>query len=652
MMEKFDIETLRPLIQGGRMLETAKAVTGFHRVQASTGFREAAKYCTGRLESLGIYARHFAFPADGVHRDMTSRTMMEWDIQDGFCTVEGFGEIASFKKNPISIITRSIGCDYRNSPLELVSLDRGSNEDDYRDADLEGKLVFVHENFLDYKWAMEKRGAFGVITDYVLHPETQQDVTRYTSLWWKEEPDEKKYFGFVLTPSQGKELAAFCQEKQKTGEKVLVSCFVDARLYAGSLDIVEAFIPGESGQEILIIAHLCHPQSSANDNASGVAAGIEAMAVIREALEKKILAPLARGVRLLLIPEMSGTIAYLRDKKDAAKNILAGINLDMVGAKQENGYGPITLSCLPHAAPSFTEYAAIVAHEEGTRGFLAFDKAIRVPVINACITPFAAGSDHYILSDPTVGIPCTMLGQWPDKYYHTSGDTFERLSSDVLAVSCAIALGFAARMASLTAGQLEGLFARGKLRLAEELESLGRAVCSEKFGKSLHEKGIAHVLDSHKKALEDVLRFFPGHSGAKALIEKNREELVSIARGFGGNSAGNSGGEGSAQAAPWFEDKRVPRRRYVMPVQNMDLSARENGCLETLRIYEKDLRKEFSESDLAEALVQYYMDGRRTLGEIITMITIDLGGLKESAIQSLGAYAELLEKCGLVGWAG
>ena len=63
-------------------------------------------------------------------------------------------------------------------------------------------------------------------------------------------------------------------------------------------------------------------------------------------------------------------------------------------------------------------------------------------------TPFSAGSDHYILSDPTVGIPSPMLIHWPDRFYHTSEDTPDKVSPDSLARSGALAAIYAYWLAS------------------------------------------------------------------------------------------------------------------------------------------------------------------------------------------------------------
>ncbi len=52
-----------------------------------------------------------------------------------------------------------------------------------------------------------------------------------------------------------------------------------------------AFIPGQSDDEVLVVSHLCHPQPSANDNASGAAATIEIAATLRRLIDDGTLGP-------------------------------------------------------------------------------------------------------------------------------------------------------------------------------------------------------------------------------------------------------------------------------------------------------------------------------------------------------------------------
>src|SRR5262249_22255735 len=71
--------------------------------------------------------------------------------------------------------------------------------------------------------------------------------------------------------------------------------------------------------------------------------------------------------------------------------------------------------------------------------------------------PYSGGSDHAVLVDPTIGVPCPLLIQWPDRFYHSSFDTPERCDPRSLAL--------AARCAATYAGALAGAGARERRAL-------------------------------------------------------------------------------------------------------------------------------------------------------------------------------------------
>ena len=86
----------------------------------------------------------------------------------------------------------------------------------------------------------------------------------------------------------------------------------------------ELLIKGKSKKEILICSYICHP-SMANNELSGPLV-ITALA--------KILKPSKYSVRLLLIPETIGAVAFIsKNLKFLKKNLIAGFNLTCCGDK-------------------------------------------------------------------------------------------------------------------------------------------------------------------------------------------------------------------------------------------------------------------------------------------------------------------------------
>ena len=86
----------------------------------------------------------------------------------------------------------------------------------------------------------------------------------------------------------------------------------------------------------------------------------------------------------------------------------------------------------PEATPSFVNslMGAIFDRVKAEAGNLG--GSFRYALFKHAVSPFSGGSDHFIYSDPSVGVPCPMLIQWPDKFWHTSYDTMDKVDPEML----------------------------------------------------------------------------------------------------------------------------------------------------------------------------------------------------------------------------
>jgi aminopeptidase-like protein len=109
--------------------------------------------------------------------------------------------------------------------------------------------------------------------------------------------------------------------------------FIDAGHRAGSITYGECVIPGESEQEVLLSTYCCHP-SMANNELSGPVL----TAQLGEWLAR---APRRLSYRLLFLPEMIGSIAYLaRMREHLQRHVIAGFQLTCVGDERAWGFLP------------------------------------------------------------------------------------------------------------------------------------------------------------------------------------------------------------------------------------------------------------------------------------------------------------------------
>ncbi len=661
-----NIKTINKAISGERMLERIREITCYHRIQASEGYRAAAIQCHNKLREYGIKSEILSYTSKNGLRYLTMPVFQEWRCRQAYCelVLPNSKRIADYSEDNLSIIQKSFPCDYRNKTVDIVLLDKGSDENAYEEIDIKGKIIFVRDNFYAYlDWAIKKRGAVGIITDYAAEVSGGRsrydllDIKKYNTFWWTEEDNDISPFGFVLTPRMGDKLAEVCKKMRKENDEdsskppyPQVNCFVDADFYDGAIENVTAILEGESNEEILITAHLCHPRSSANDNASGVAVAMEVVNVLNKLIDNKELAPLKRSIRILLIPEYLGLSAYLAKIGEERSKIKAGINLDMVGGKQEKGYGPLTISGLPRSTPSFVMDLATLILDEVKKEVPGFSPGSLVPMFNSATAEFTSGSDNFILSDPSIGIPTPMLGQWPDMYYHTSGDTPEVISTNILSKSASIAAAYVYALANLTDKDLPAIFGKANLRMQEELtELLNRAIRDEISNTQLIEE-FEHYTEYYVKACEDYLRFFSGEEKkhVNKLIKMEIDRIHQSSDYMLSCYFDTRGEKKPLISKTQVEEKYeyIPYRKYISPVNQLSDYVAENEVLiELLNNYNKMYRSFFSDPYYAELLIQYYIDGKRTVAEIANNVIMDCRGGNMEAVHK---YILLLKNCDLV----
>lgn len=659
------IQKIQAAVDGGRIMNDVHKITTFHRIQASTGYRAAAESVAQQLQKENLNVRLISYPFDEERWYLSLKSFLEWDCQDAFLDlVEPESKrLADFRSNSISVIQKSFPKDFSKDPLEIVLLDRGPKEAHYKDLDLQGKLIFIRDDFAPYMdWAFHKRGAVGFISDYMREVEGSRvradlyDARNYSSFWWRDTKAQPRIFGFVLTPRQGDELAKLCkkteEEFRKDPEKPRyprATGRVEASLYPGHIEVVEILLEGQSDEEILIVSHLCHPRPSANDNASGASSAMEVARSLNHLLKNKTLDPLKRSIRILLVPEFAGTYAWLADENNQDKKILAGFNLDMVGGKQTEGYGPLTLCGQPHASPSIVTAFAALCLEEIAMNAPSINLTERVPMFNYFVSDFSAGSDHQILSDPTINIPTPMLGQWPDKHYHTSADTVDKVDPFILHKSASLAASFAYLLANLEAKDVP--------RILNKVLELASRDFSRIAGETLNDtketqEKLDHFAMFHQGSCRDLKRYFDPDQYQNELEDTVEAfcDLIDQQKNLTFKSflhrTNQSTDEYQKEEIP--ENGRwVPIRKFKSPILRLEeFASHDKNLLKICKAYKKEQHDRVKNAYTLELLIQYYMDGKRSLFEIAREVRLEAG---EGDLAFVEAYVRVLEEMGLVG---
>lgn len=637
---------------GQAALNIVSDISRHHRIQASPGFRQAAHYVRDKLGGWGLDVELLSYAASQDATYWGEMMFEEWNARAGTLHLiepaSASCKLADYREAPLSLIPRSVSFE---GDCELVVLDNGEEISHYDGLDVAGKIVVTNGNVMRvHALAVEKCGAVGILFDGmrsfepVCPPMALPDAIQYASFWWPRE--DKRCFGFALSPRRGQWLRELAKKQAAEGKPVRVHAEVDASLYDGSLEVVmaiagrDATSPHEQ-QEVIVVSHLCHPAPFANDNASGAAAAMEAARALHRLIESGRLPRPRRGIRFLWMPEMTGLYPYLEARESELSRIVAGLNLDMVGEDQAQTGSVMLIERPSEALPSFAPELLERLREE----FFDQDKSpaqYGYPLFCHAVAPFSGGSDHYILSDPQVGIPTPLIIQWPDKFYHTTADTVDRVSPESLARAAALAAMYGYWLA--TAGLPEARWlahemnARFKVRAVRQVQAAVTQALAGQAAQPHLGRVLDFWVDRHKVALDSLTRLGeldvqPFKAEAQAFVESEWARCRDTV------------GEPPAAPMDLPDDvaHQVPRRTFPAQVSERPYVRRlSEADREALWAYNKKL----GQADrVLQTVAMYWADGKRTLAQIVDCVELETG--QRNAVM-LAEFFQWMVKLGLV----
>jgi len=674
-------KTIKEELSGNSAKSFVAQISRFHRIQASTMFHEAAEYVKGELVKIGLDDPVIErFASDGAKKYWTYTSPMGWAVNDAeLRLVEPKDELmVKYEDTPQSLHTYSNATAPEGVVAELVDVGSGTKMSDYEGKDVKGKFVLATgRGRRVHQLAVCRYGAAGVLTDTISYeiPKVREsvdipDAHAYQSIWPTADELEKVKFGFSLSKRQGNQL----RDLLRSGKRVKLKAKVDAQLFSGNLDIVSATIRGSSNpyEEVFLIAHLCHPKPSANDNASGSGLLIEIARTIKTLIDKKKIRPPARTIRFIWVPETYGSVVYLVHHEDAPRRMIAGLNLDMVGEDQDLCRSTLNLDRTPDSLPSYLNDYVFGLVEKSVREFDVSSAFGTSSTFRYDTGAFCGGSDHAEFTDSTVGIPCIMLLQWPDLFYHTSMDTIDKVSSDSLK-----RVGWIVTLAALTLADSDAevaclLAAQTASRGTTRMEEIGRMACDEFFSKR-GERTSGRKNDQLSKELVEIMNRY--RNKIEHVLWREQEAVRSVTR-LGENP------ELQAVLEDCCEDLRDAGQRVVSRIEEtMNIVARASGVIPSTakaddenfeskklvprRLFRGTLGLEFLRKGLGETEFEWYpeidekdanfskkaaeilnfMDGKRSLYEILKAVSAEYSDTKpEYALK----FVRDLEKLKLV----
>ncbi len=650
------VKTIQQSFSGEAAKRNVAEIARHHRLQASPGYRAAAEWLAESLQTAGLVTTIERFPANEKTRFWTLQSFQEWDCQAAtldWLNKDGDKRLCDYRATALSIVQRSASVD---GEFEVVDVGDGKPEN-YTDINVAGKLVLSRAVVREtYQLAVVERGAAGVLFDNITGAAPGRsrtdlpDARQYSSFWWQ--PGDIKSWGFVLTPRQGDAIRAALA----AGEQVNVRAHIDSSLYDGELEVVVATIPGTEEGEVLGMAHLCHPQGFANDNASGVACLLETAITLQQLIASGQLVQPRRTIRFLWMPEMTGTYAWLQAHEDLIPGIVAGINLDMVGERQETTGSVLVLERPPESIASFAPDLLERLRDELLAEQGSLGGTSQFPLFRYTTTPFSGGSDHIVTSDPAVGIPTPMLIQWPDRFYHTTADTMEMVDPKSLQRAGTLAGSYLYWLAQAGDEQADWLgwemVSRHERRLGEYAQSeTTRAIGLEpdvriEAWSRLYNK-IGYAQDRALSSLEtlerlgDVTLSLPGW---RAEIEESGDRVLDRSRRQIRPSALP---DVAIQPDAWFEGAEmvIPLRRYRGPIMDMAAPLAAFPFAESDLAAWRQLYADIPNWRMLRLFAEYWADGQRTLAEIAKLVEMETG---QALGPSIETYFRLLAKAGVM----
>lgn len=441
------IETLIKEFSNQSIMDLVSSISKFHRVQGSRGFLESAEYILSILKGKGLDCKLYEFPADGKWEAWGWSAPLSWDISFGeMWLVKPIRKrLCSFRDTPMSVITHSKPADFEASVIDVGT---GDQANDYAAAT--GKIALITAAPRRIFPLAAKHGVKGLI----LYPNPKRateigpSAVQYDGFWPNSKTLPDVTSGFSVSLRQ----ALALKQLLKTNEEVCVRFKIAAEFYEGNLHVLETEITGSEKpeEEIILIAHLCHPAPGANDNTSGSATLVELGLGLKRMIEMGELSPPKRTLKFLWVPEFSGTIPWMKKYEeqlgDAGRKIICALNLDMVGESPAKIGTPLKIIFPSYSTPSYLGALVRNAAEKVAELKAEYDTNGRLYQLNFRCTAFAGGSDHIIFNDQYFAIPSVMFGH-EDPYHHSSSDSIDKVDPlecrNVAVIAGSVAYGLA-----------------------------------------------------------------------------------------------------------------------------------------------------------------------------------------------------------------
>ena len=400
--------------------DTAYALNAIERTCSYDDFERSARFCEAALKAAGFSrVERISHPADGVATAFDCVMPQAWDLDktrrsyleivDGSLSPEE-RLLADTAANPLHALVWSAPTPKGGLTAEVVDLDT-LEKGRYEAA--RGKWVLYAKTTAysstspsTLMWGLYRElteaGVAGLVVCDMNVVEIMPDALCWENgigyTGWYLTKGEKKLPAFAITPLTVRRLRRLLAMGPVTlhGE-------LNCRNYDGAVHTVTAVVPGESKEEVALLAHLYEP--FVNDDAAGFANLCE---FGRQLVARKV--KLKRTLRVVFSMELYGMAAYL--EKDS-RNIVLAANFDGIPFKDDAD--TVIVRRTPIGLAHFCDWlAADIMHA-------------RLPKARL-VSEYASYSDDTFTNDPDFGrggIPTFWWHSGCSRSHHSTGYLFE-----------------------------------------------------------------------------------------------------------------------------------------------------------------------------------------------------------------------------------
>ena len=555
------------------------AINAMERPTTNSDFLKSSEYVRNLMVEAGFSeVERYALPCDGVTTYDDCTMPLAWD-RTGRSTLEMISPekrlLADTDAEPLNAVIWSPPTPEGGVTAELVDLRSAVSEDLH---ELSGKIVLWPDSpSAAVKEKLIKCGALGIVAFVDGVFDTNPDDVRWMNgsglRGWYYTGEDPQIWVFSITPRLGRELAG----RLASGEKITVKAEMKTRVYAGEINTVTGLIPGKSGKENALVAHMYEPFLP--DDAAGIVLSIAVGKALKELVEAGRIPELDTGLRVAFSMERYGFSEFFLNR---SSNIVSMINMDSVCHRTLALAGVLPeLRHSPASAPNF-------------------DTVLLRNMLKECYpeVPFRETpgnlSDDTFSADSTFKIPCCWLHTPPAPgRHHNTGAVFNEADWPIAEMVATVMTAYHAKLNNAAAKGTEELLKEIMQGVFEDAEKDFARL--EEAALAGDEKAVisAFLLDYHTSRVTALNRQIPGAVDGEALrssVEKIRKEVF----------------KGANNASPMVGEDH-PMRKMVV--------TREAGVSQLMSFAKVPVPERYTRVAMPEMLLIALLDGKRTLHE-------------------------------------